>query len=140
MTVKELVLSVKNQPGELARIISHLYENDVKVSAFWVGEKGKKSILRLITSDPKAAVSVLTGLGCKAKTVDVIAAQVPGHPGGLNSVLKLLEKAGINILHIYPCIETEDPVLILDVDKTKKAVEVLKDNWVHLYDARIYAL
>ena len=33
MTVKEIVLTMENKPGELARIVSHLYENDVNLSA-----------------------------------------------------------------------------------------------------------
>ena len=140
MTVKELVLDVKDRSGELARIIGRLYENDVKVRAFWVGSENKKATLRLVTSDPKAAISVLTGLGCKVKMNDVIAAQVPDHPGGLNSFLKLLENAEIDIRYIYPCLETEHTILILEVDKTKKAVKVLEENWIHLYDEKIYRL
>jgi hypothetical protein len=138
MTVKEIVLGVKNRPGELSRIIGHLYENDVKVPAFWVGTENRKATLRFIASDPEAALSVLTGLGFKAKTMDVIAARVPDHPGGLNAILKLLYSANIDILHIYPCLETRDPILILEVDKTKQAVKVLKNNWISLYDERIY--
>jgi len=56
----------------------------------------------------------------------------------LNSILKLLHSANIDILHIYPCLETPDPILILEVDKTKEAVKVLKNNWINLYDERIY--
>jgi len=138
MTVKEIVLGVKNRPGELSRIIGHLYENDVKVPAFWVGTENKKATLRFIASDPEAVLSVLTGLGFKAKTMDVIAARVPDHPGGLNTILKLLHSANIDILHIYPCLETRDPILILEVDKTKEAVKVLKNNWINLCDERIY--
>jgi hypothetical protein len=138
MTVKEIVLGVKNRPGELSRIIGHLYENDVMVPAFWVGTENRKATLRFIASDPEAALSVLTGLGFKAKTMDVIAARVPDHPGGLNTILKSLHSANIDILHVYPCLETRDPILILEVDKTNEAVKVLKNNWINLYDERIY--
>jgi hypothetical protein len=138
MTVKEIVLGVKNRPGELSRIIGHLYENDIKIPAFWVGTENKKATLRFIASDPEAVLLVLTGLGFKAKTMDVIAARVPDHPGGLNTILKLLHSANIDILHIYPCLETRDPILILEVDKTKEAVKVLKNNWINLCDERIY--
>ena len=138
MTIKEVVSKVKNRPGELVRIVGHLYENDVNLSAFWVGTENKKATLRFITSDPESAVSVLTGLGLKTTTLDVIAAQVPDHPGGLNTILKILESSDINILHIYPCLETKDSVLILEVDKTEDAVNVLKNNWINLYDERLY--
>lgn len=140
MTVKELVLKLKNRPGELADIVAHLYENDVKIPAFWLSGEKKNGTLRFIASDPKAAVSVLTGLGCEADVTDVLAVEVPRHPGGLNSLLKLLAGAKINILHIYPCLETDSPVLILHVDKTEEAVKVLETNWIRLYDERIYRL
>jgi len=138
MTVKEIILGVKNRPGELSRIIGHLYENDVKVPAFWVGTENKKATLRFVASDPEGAILILTGLGFMVKTMDVIAAKVPDHPGGLNAILKLLHSANIDILHLYPCIETQDPALILEVDKTKEAVMVLKNNWINLYDEKIY--
>ncbi len=138
MTVKEIILGVKNRPGELSRIIGHLCENDVKVPAFWMGTENKKATLRFIASDPQKAMLILTGLGFKVKTMDVVVAKIPDHPGGLNAILQLLHSANIDILHLYPCIETQDPALILEVDKTKEAVMVLKNNWISLYDEKIY--
>jgi hypothetical protein len=138
MTVKEIILGVKNRPGELCRIIGHLYENDVKVPAFWMGTENKKATLRFIASDPQRTILILTGLGFKVKTMDVVVAKIPDHPGGLNAILQLLHSANIDILHLYPCIETQDPALILEVNKTKEAVMVLKNNWINLYDEKIY--
>ncbi len=140
MTIKELVLSIKDRHGELAQIVSHLYENDVNVRAFWVGIEGKKPTLRCITSNPEMAVSVLTGLGFEVTTADVIAAQVPDHPGGLNTILKILQSEGINIIHMYPWFETNEPVLILKVDRPEHAVRAFQDNWIRLYDDRLYHL
>jgi hypothetical protein len=140
MTIKELVLRIQDRPGELARIIGHLYENDIKVPAFWVGDENKKGTLRFIASDPEAAVSVLTGLGFEVATMGVIAAQVPDHPGGLNTILRILESEKINILHIYPCLQTRDSVVILEVDKIEEAVTALTTNWINLYDERLYHL
>ncbi len=140
MTIKEVVFEVPNKPGQLSYIISQLYENDVTVPAFWVGTENGGATLRLIVSDPQSAVSVLTGLGFNVTTVDVIAARVPHHPGGLNSILKILQAAQINILHIYPCLETEEAILILEVDRTDDAVKLLKNNWIDLYDERLYSM
>ena len=138
MTIKELVLSVQNRPGELAHIVGRLRENDVTVPAFWVGAEKKKSTFRFIASDPETAISVLTGLGFKVTTVDVIAAQVPDHPGGLNTILRALQSEEINILHIYPCLGSQ--VLILEVDRTEDAVKVFENNWIKLYDKTLYDL
>jgi hypothetical protein len=140
MTVKQIVLGVKNRQGELSRIIGHLYENDVRVCAFWVGTENEKATLRFIANDPEAAMSVLTGLGYKAKTKNVIAAQIPDHPGGLNTILKILHAANINILQVFPSLDVQNAALILEVEKTKEAVKALQDNWINLYDKRIYDL
>ena len=138
MTVRQIVTELKDKPGELSRIVAQLYENDVNIIAFWVGPEETTATLRFIASSPNTAKSVLTGLGCKVKTKNVIAAQVPDHPGGLNSVLKLLHSANINIAHIYPCLQTPHPTLILEVDKIKPAVNILQSNWIKLLDNKIY--
>ena len=41
---------------------------------------------------------------------------------------------------MYPCLETRDAVLILEVDKTEEAANVLKDNWINLYDDSLYTM
>jgi hypothetical protein len=134
MTAKEVVLDMENRPGELARIFSHLYENDVTVSAFWVGPEGKKTVLRFIANDPESAISVLTGLNLKGSLSHVIAAKIPAHPGGMNAILKILQSANIDIHHVYPGVDTQDAVLVLDVDKPREAADALKDNWITLFD------
>jgi len=132
MSAKEVVLDIENTPGELARIFSHLYDNDVRVSAFWVGLEGEGTVLRFIANDPESAVSVLTGLNLSASVSDVMTVKIPDHPGGMNAVLKILESANIDIRHIYSSLDTQDAVLVLDVDKPREASDALQDNWITL--------
>lgn len=132
MTVKEVVLNIEDRPGELARIFSHLYDNDVRVSAFWVGPESEKTALRFIANDPESAVSVLTGLDLNASLSDVLAAKIPDHPGGLNAVFKILESANVDIRHTYCSHDTQDAFLVLGVDKPGAATDALKDNWIEL--------
>ena len=132
MTVKEVVLDIENRPGELARIFSHLYNNDVRISAFWVGPEGKATVLRMVANDPESAVSVLTGLNLNASLSDVLAAKIPDHPGGVNAILKVLQFANIDIRHIYSSLHTQYAILILDVDKPQDAANILKNNWITL--------
>lgn len=134
MTVKEVVLNIDNKPGELARIVGHLYENDVNISAFWIGDGAKEAQLRFVSHDAGTAISILTGLSLESTTSEAIAAQIPSHPGGVNSLLRVLQSAGINILHMYPCLDTRDAIMILDVDKKRETIGVLKENWIKLYD------
>lgn len=140
MTMTEIVLEIENRAGEFSRIVAHLYDNDINIAAFSVEGKRPKAQVRLITSNPESTLSVLTGLNVKAATSEVLAVQVPNHPGGLNSVLKILGTADIDIIHTYPCLNTSDTILIMNVDEPEKAAKVLRDNWIKIYDKRLYKL
>lgn len=130
MTVKQVILTISNKPGELARVFSHLYENDVTVSAFWASPEGDTASVRFVANDHESALSALTSLNLEAATSEVIAAKIPNHPGGINAVLKALESEKIDILHMYPCVDTNVPTLILDVDKPQEAENALRANWI----------
>jgi hypothetical protein len=69
--------------------------------------------------------------------------EVPDHPGGLIAVLKPLKATDINVLYLYPYLgrgESGQPIVIVGVNKTAEALEVLKKNWVHTFGKEIYAL
>jgi len=140
MTIKEIVLETEDRAGELSRIIAHLYENDINVCAFSAQTDGTRAVLRLVTSDPDSALSVLSGLNLKTTTAEAIAVAVPDHPGGLNSLLKVLSNTNIPIHHVYPCLNTEKTALILNLDEPEKAIRALEENWIKTYDDRLYKL
>ena len=77
------------------------------------------------------------------KETDVIAVEIPDHPGALKAVLKPLVEADINVLYLYPFLgrgKSSQPIVILGVDKIEKAIDVLKKNWVQTFGEEIYSL
>jgi len=57
--------------------------------------------------------------------------------------LKPFREAKINVLYFYTFLgrgESGQPIVIVGVDKTKRAVEVLEKNWVHTFGDEIYSL
>ena len=88
-------------------------------------------------------MNVLRSHGYAVVETDVIAVEVPDHPGGLLAVLKPLKAAKINVIYLYPFLgrgESGQPIIILAVDKTQEAINVLKKNWVRTFGREIYAL
>ena len=74
---------------------------------------------------------------------NVIAVEVPDHPGGLQAVLKPLKTASINVTYFYTYLGRGDsgqPIVIVGVDKIEEAMEVLNKNWVHIFGKEIYSL
>ena len=101
------------------------------------------STVRFVTDDPKRTVDVLRSHGYSVKETDVIAVEVPDHPGGLQAILRPLKAANVNVLYFYPFLgrgESGNPIVIVGVDKTEEAVNVLKANWIQMLGPEIYSL
>jgi hypothetical protein len=137
--VKQIELLLEHEPGSLSAVSDLLGGNGVNIIAFYVAAENDKGKLRFVANDPEKAVNVLKTSGYKIKTSDVMACKTPHHPGGLNAVLKPLQKANLNVDYIYPCIGTgKDTFLILGVAQLKQALKVMEDNWIRVLGDELY--
>jgi hypothetical protein len=122
-------------------VSEYLGENGINIIALSVADTADISAVRFVANDPEKAANVLRSHGHSIKITDVLAVETPNHPGGLNAILKPLKEVSINVNYLYTCLGTgENTVLIVGVDKMAEAVEVLKKNWVHMYDEELYRL
>jgi hypothetical protein len=141
MPVKQLSVSLENVPGKLSEVSDYLGENGINIIALSVADTADISAVRFVANDPEKASNVLRSHGYSVKITDVLAVETPNHPGGLNAVLKPLKDLSINVHYLYTCLGTgEKTVLIVGVDKMGEAIQVLKKNWVHMFDEDLYGL
>jgi hypothetical protein len=143
MAVKQISVSLDNTPGKFLAVSEKLGAEGINIRAITVADTSDISTVRFVTDDPKKTQDVLRSHGYVIRESEVIAVEVPDHPGGLQAILKPLKAAGINVLYFYPFLgrgESGQPVVILGVDKTEDAVNVLKRNWVKTFGDEIYAL
>lgn len=138
MPVKQISVSLENVPGKLSEMSEYLGENGINIVAVSVVDASDVSAIRFVASNPEKAANVLRTHGYSIKITDVLAVEAPNHPGGLNAVLKPLKEVGINVNYLYTCMgRGEKTVLIVGVDKMEEAIQVLKRNWVHMYDEEL---
>ena len=143
MSIKQISVSLENVPGTLMDVSERLGTEGINIRAISVAEADKTSSIRFVTDNPAKTVNVLRSNGYSVAETDVIAVEVPDHPGGLLAVLKPLKASKINVLYLYPFLgrgESDQAIVILAVDKTQEAVNVLKKNWVRTFGREIYAL
>lgn len=146
MSVKEIDLILKNEPGQLSSVSEILGSNGVNIIAFYAYSKGDEGGLKFVANDPERAITVLQSRGYKINTKEVIACETPNHPGGLNSILKPLKKANINVDYVYPCLSSQgtngEAILILGVasQDMERTLSVLKENWIIVIDEDLYRL
>jgi hypothetical protein len=141
MPVKQISVSLENVPGKLSEVSDHLGANGINIIALSVADTADISAVRFVANDPEKAANVLKSHGYAIKMSDVLAVETPNHPGGLNAVLRPLKEVSINVKYLYTCLGTgEKTVLIVGVDKMDEAIQVLKKNWVHMYDQELYTM
>ncbi len=141
MPVKQISVSLENVPGKLSEMSDYLGENGINIIGISVADTADISAIRFVASDPEKAANVLKTHGYSIKITEVLAVEAPNHPGGLNAVLKPLKEISINVNYLYTClVRGEKTVLIVGVDKTEEAIQVLRKNWVHMYDEELYKL
>jgi len=143
MSVKQISVSLENVPGMFLRVSESLGDEGINIRGLSVADTSDISTVRFVVDVPEKAANVLRSRGYSVKETDVIAVEVPDHPGGMQAVLKPLKEANINVHYLYPYLgrgETGQPIIILGVDKTEEAIEVLKKNWVHTFGNEIYTL
>jgi hypothetical protein len=143
MSVTQISVSMENVPGKLLSLSELLGNEGINIRAISVADTSDISTVRFVTDNPIKTVNVLKSQGYAVKETEVLAVEVPDHPGGLLAVLKPLRAADINVLYLYPYLgrgESDQPIVIIGINKTNEAVDVLAKNWVHTFGKEIYAL
>jgi len=143
MSVKQISVSLENVPGKLLAISEYLGAEGINIRAISVADTSDISTVRFVVDDPDKCSNVLRSQGYSLKETDVMAVEVPDHPGGLQAILKPLKAANINVLYLYPYLgrgESGQPIVIVGVNQTEDATKVLKKNWVQTLGKEIYSM
>ncbi len=134
MKITQLSVFAENKPGHLVAPCKMLAESGVNIRALSLADTQKFGILRLIVSDPKKATKLLEDGGFMVKATEVLAIEVPDHPGGLSEVLSALEKSTVNIEYMYafPFGRGEKAVLIFRFSDPDAAIKHLQSAGISL--------
>jgi hypothetical protein len=139
-TVKEIGLVVENGFGQLS-LVSDLFDaNGIHLMGFHVHNDEKECRLSMVANDPEKAMNVLNTAGYELQVTEVIACELPDHPGGLNAILKPLKSANVGVNNIYPCLgKGETTVLIIVVEALKEALSVMEEHWIRVIGSELYS-
>ena len=143
MCVKQISVILDNVPGVFLSVSECLARENINIRAISVADTSGTSTVRFVTDNPEKTISVLRSNKYRVLENDVIAVEIPDHPGALRAVLKPLKELNINVLYFYTYLgrgESGQPIVIIGVDRTGEALEALKRNWVHTFGNEIYAL
>ena len=130
MRIKQVSVFVENQAGRLESILKVLEEKGISIRALSVSDTAEFGIVRMILANAEFGLEALREAGFTARMDWILSAEIPDVPGGLlNSVVKPLADAGINLKYFYAYIEQvaeNKAMVVLKTDDIEKAEEVLK--------------
>lgn len=140
MSIIQLSVSLDNVPGTFSTISETLGREGVNIRAISVADTSDISTVRFVVDDPKKAKNILTGIGHAPKETEVLAVEIPDHPGAVNAVLKPLKAVGINVHYLYPHLGRlgNNAIVVLGVDRTEEAQKILAQNWVKTLESEVY--
>jgi hypothetical protein len=124
---RQLSVAIENEPGRLGQIGRLLAAQGIHIDAFSVIDNVEQGMVRLMTSDPAAARTVLKAAGLPVVEAEVLAIEMTDRVGNLASVGEALAAAGINIEYAYASTaQVGQPArLILKSNHPQRAREVL---------------
>ncbi|ASQ90289.1 acetolactate synthase [Prosthecochloris sp. GSB1] len=128
MIIRQLSVFLENKTGRLTEITGILAEHGIDISAFSIADSTDFGILRMITSDPGLAETVLKAQGFAVKITDVACLVVPHVPGGLHKALRLLSEHGVAIDYMYAYATGDNAVVVIRADSLEKMIRVLEEH------------
>ena len=101
MSIQQLSVFLENRAGRLYAITRALAEEQVDLRAIHIAETVDYGVARLIVSDARRAAYALSEKNFVLSVTPVLAVAVPDRPGGLASVLAVLEEANVDLEYMY---------------------------------------
>ena len=99
--IKQLSIFLTNQKGRLYNVLNILAENNINIRALSLTDTSEFGILRLIVDNPDKGEQILEANNYSLKTTQAIAVELEDVPGGLVSILKILNDNEINLNILY---------------------------------------
>ncbi|UCF95190.1 MAG: amino acid-binding protein [Desulfobacterales bacterium] len=142
MKLKQIVVSIENEPGRLLEVTEALGQAGINLRALNLVDTGAFGQLRLLVSDVPTARRILMEMQIPAYVNEVVAALIEDKPGSLAKVLKPLTAAQVNVVFMYAFIgfAEDKAVMIFRFSDNDKAVEILRANEVQLLDAESFGI
>ena len=142
---KQVSVFLENKSGRLSEVCETLGKNTVNIRALCIADTSDFGILRMIVDKPDAGVACLREAGFSVGETHVLAVQIPDIPGGLGSVLKLMQDKDVNVEYMYAFFTTVEgnAVVVFRVadDQMQWVVDVLTSNDIPIMAAEaVYSL
>jgi hypothetical protein len=143
MKVEQISVFLENKSGRLAEVMRVLGTSGINIRALSIADTSDFGILRIIVNDKDKALAALKEKQFTVSKTEVVAVEVSDTPGGLSTILDLLDRQGVNVEYMYAFIErsSDNAVIIFRFDENDKAITVLQEAGITILDgSKVYSI
>ncbi|MCK5271958.1 MAG: ACT domain-containing protein [Sedimentisphaerales bacterium] len=134
MKLNQLSVFLENKPGRLSEPCRILAEAGINILTLSLADTQQFGIMRLVVKEWEKAKEALEKAGCVVNVTEVVALEVQDQPGGLETVLKIIEQGNINIEYIYAFTfrRKDKAIIIFRFEEPDTAIKILQSNGVNV--------
>ncbi len=123
----QLALFLENKPGTLAAVCDELAKANINIYALTVSDTVDHSVVRMVVSDTRRALSIFEEHGTLVVENDVLTMQIGNQPGRLSEIARSLASAGVNIEYAYLAVGagSQGGLMVLRPSDVARAQQVL---------------
>ncbi len=129
MNLRQISVFLENRAGRLADVTRELSDAGINIRALSMADTSDFGILRILVDKTDDAIEALKGAGFTVQGTEVVAIEIADRPGGLATILSLLQGAGVNVEYMYAFLERhrDNAILIFRFEDTEKAIAKLHE-------------
>jgi len=127
MNVTQLSVFLENKPGSLQKILNLLGTSGINITTLTIAETPDFGVLRMIVNKTDLARQILKDNHITAAATQVLAIEIPDHPGALARAVGILSDRDVNIEYMYAYAnrQKDQAVMIFRFDNIETAKEAL---------------
>lgn len=122
----QLVLTLRSQPGVLARVARSLAAAGVNITALCAGDAAGRGKIRILTKDTVKARRALRAAGYRPTEEPAFVVRLANKPGTLARTAEKVAKARINIRSAYATTAGRSAVVVITVGSPARARRILR--------------
>ncbi len=134
MKLNQISVFLENKPGQLQTACQTLADANINIMTLSLADTKQFGVLHLIVAEWERAAAAFKQAGFISSVNEVLAVEVADRPGGLVEVLKVIEKAGLNVEYMYAFTfgDKGKAALIFRFSDPDAAIEKLKAGGVNI--------
>lgn len=128
--LKQVSVYAENKKGTMQSITTALAKEGINILGSVTNDSAEYGIVRMVVSDPDAAVKALTAAGYLTRLTDVIGVEVTDEVGNLNKLLIALEESNINVDYLYLSFNRASgmPIMVFHADSAYEVQACLQSK------------